>query len=573
MKLTKYAILGLAILGTSCVELDRSPMDKGTSKNWYSSPTEYELAVNHLYHYSSAQNAWQLAKEAWSDDYIYRKIAGPDIVDGTLNSETNTAGSVELMKFWENKYQAIQHANSIIASIEHGEDCGISPELLLSYEAQARFTRACHYGMLCFHFGDVPYVDRRITIDEAYKLGRTPKAEILAKVWEDFDFAIANLKEENTGKKIATKGAALAMKARIALFFGEYQMAADAAKACMALADKGIYRLHPDYLEYSHARNDKESIFTIPASSTLGIATLGDSRSYVQRLAGGFASKCPSWALFAAYECTDGKRIDQSPLFDGKNPFANRDPRCAMSIIEFGTENLGVVYDPRPTVTKVMNYNTGAMVKNTDNFPVGNANSSYSGLCWKKRVEASWATAGMTDNDNVIIRLADVMLIYAEAMNELGRADDSVLLAINKIRARAYKTDVTSTANYPAITTKDQTELRTIIRRERRVELAMEGLRYYDLIRWGIAKKALNMPNCGLKSDKTAATKVETEGHWFWEYTPTFDADEIPNFQQIIDAGWCDIHSTGNFSDRQYLWPIPATEILINPNITQNPGY
>ena len=108
----------------------------------------------------------------------------------------------------------------------------------------------------------------------------------------------------------------------------------------------------------------------------------------------------------------------------------------------------------------------------------------------------------MTDNDNIIIRLADVMLMYAEAKIELNQIDQSVLDAINKVRARAYKVDYTETTSYPAITVTDQTALRKIIRRERRVELAFEGLRYYDLIRWRIAKKALNMPNCGIPSDK-----------------------------------------------------------------------
>jgi hypothetical protein len=93
------------------------------------------------------------------------------------------------------------------------------------------------------------------------------------------------------------------------------------------------------------------------------------------------------------------------------------------------------------------------------------------------------------------------------------------------------------------------------------------------LIRWGIAKEALNMPNCGLFADKTKALAVETNGHWFWDEAPTFSENDIPNFQKLIDNGYCEVHSTGSFSDRMYLWPIPAKEMLINPNMTQNPGY
>ncbi|MEZ3520992.1 MAG: RagB/SusD family nutrient uptake outer membrane protein [Muribaculaceae bacterium] len=569
MKNIKNIILGVAAAAAlgSCVELDRYPLDQGSSETWFSNPKEYELAINDMYR----NDWWVLAKEAWSDDYIYRKVAGPDIVDGTLNSETDTDGSVKLDQFWTNQYKAIVRANVILASLHHGAEAGVRPELLESYEAQARFARGCHYATLVFHFGDVVYVENATTIEESYRLKRTPKAEIIEKVYSDLDFAAKHLEKSYAGKQIATKGAALAMKARFALWFGDYDICAAAAKECMEL---DVYRLHPDYGEYFHARNDKESIFVLPTSSALQVNTLGDSRSYVQRMAGGFASKCPSWAIFASYECVDGKTIDESPLFDGENPFANRDPRCAASIIEFGTENFGYEFNPRPSATQVMNYTTGKMQKNTDNFPIGNANSSYSGLVWKKRVEASWSTPGMTDNDNIIIRLADVMLMYAEAKIELNQIDQSVLDAINKVRARAYKVDYTETTSYPAITVTDQTALRKIIRRERRVELAFEGLRYYDLIRWRIAKKALNMPNCGIPSDKKLAKQIEDEGHWFWAVAPTFDEDGIPNFQALIDARYCEVHSKGNFSDRMYLWPIPSKEILINPNLApNNPGY
>lgn len=553
-----------AISATSCTNLDLYPLDAGSSETWFKSPAEYRMAANDMYRH----DWWPLAKEAWSDDYLYRKVAGPDIVDGTLNSETNTAGSVELELIWTNNYKAIGRANSLINNVSRGEAAGINKEELLGYEAQARFTRACHYGALVFHFGDVVYMDRELLLEECYNKTRTPKAEIIQKMYEDFDFAIANLKNPQ-GKQVFTKGAALAMKARYALYFGDYEIAAKAAKECM---DLGVYQLYPDYAELFHVRNNSELIFCLPASSTLGIGNIGDSKSYINRLNGGMASKCPSWAIFATYECTDGKTIDQSPLFDGKNPFANRDPRCAASIAEFGSNYLGFEYNPRPSATKVMDFVNNKQVTNKDNYPIGNANASYSGLLWRKRVEESWIAA-QTDNDKVIIRLADVMLMYAEAMIELNQIDDTVLSAINQVRARAYGVKEGETDKYPAITTTDQTELRKVVRRERRVELAFEGLRYYDLIRWRIAEKALNMPNCGLLSDKTKAKAIETKGYWFWSITPTFDEDGIPSFQALINAERCEVHSTGSFTPKMYLWPIPYKEIMANPNITQNEGY
>ncbi|MDE7119303.1 MAG: RagB/SusD family nutrient uptake outer membrane protein, partial [Muribaculaceae bacterium] len=104
MKFIKYSLslLALGVAMTACNDLERYPLDSGSSKDWFTTPTEYEMAVNDMYR----NDWWSLAKEAWSDDYIYRKIAGPDIVDGTLNSQTNTAGSGELETYWTNKYKS-----------------------------------------------------------------------------------------------------------------------------------------------------------------------------------------------------------------------------------------------------------------------------------------------------------------------------------------------------------------------------------------------------------------------------------------------------------------------------------
>ncbi len=567
-------ILALAFASTACIELDRYPLDQGSSETWFSTETEFDMAVNDIYR----PVWWNLGQEAWNDDYFYRKIAGQPIIDGQLNSETDIKGYLQLSEYYTNLYKAIVRANTIIANIDRGRDNGILEAKLLNYEAQARFTRAYHYGMLVFHFSDVVYVENATTIEESYTMARSPKADVIKKIYEDFDFAINNLPEKNAGLQTATRGAALALKARFALWFGDWAIASQAASECMKLADKGIYRLHPDFGEYFHARNDQESIFLTPCSDELGLyasnAPFSSASSYVTRLGGGTASKGPSWAILAAFECTDGLTIDKSPLFDSKNPFKNRDPRCAETLVEFGSTFLGCVFDPRPSATKVMNYNTGKQVKNKDSYPVTDGNASYNGIVWKKRIEEGWGSGlKKASNDNVIIRLADVYLIYAEAMIEQNKIDESVLNAINKVRARAYKCKVAETTKYPAITTTNQKELRRVVRRERRVELAFECLRYFDVIRWRIAKKAFNMPNCGILSDKDGAKKVEKDGHWFWDVPPTFDEDDIPNFQALIDKGYCDIHSKGNFSDRMYLWPIPAKELIINKNMTQNEGY
>lgn len=574
----------MAAATVSCTDLQRFPLDEGSSETWYSTETEYEMAVADMYR----PVWWDLGQEAWSDDYFYRKVAGQPIIDGQLNSKTDIKGYLKLMERYTYYYRAIVRANCIVNNYDRGLANGILKSKLDTWVAQAKFCRACHYGMLVFHWGDVVYVDNATLIEDSYHMARTPKAEVIQHIYQDFDEAAAVLPVQYSGLQQATKGAALAMKARFALWFGDYAVAAKAAKECLALADQGEYALHSDFGQLFHERNDKEFIFIIPQSISLNIhgssAPFSSVGSYTTRLAGGSASKGPSWSLLAAFECVDGKRIDQSPLFDSKNPFKNRDPRCAETLVEFGTEFLGHIFTSNPAATTVPKVGASGTEKNIDMYPIGNVNASYNGIVWRKRVEPAWGVSlAEVDQPIIIMRLADVYLMYAEAKIEMNDIDDSVLEAINKVRARAYKSQVSAGvpigtaavvgSSYPKVETTNQADLRRIVRRERHVEFAFEQLRYYDCIRWRIAKEAFNMPNCGLFADKTKAKKLGTDGNWFWAKTPKFSDNDVPNFQELIDGGFCEVHSKGSFSDRMYLWPIPAEEILINDKMTQNPGY
>ena len=221
-----------------------------------------------------------------------------------------------------------------------------------------------------------------------------------------------------------------------------------------------------------------------------------------------------------------------------------------------------------------MNYNTGKMQTNND-ARINAQYASYNGLLWKKGIDETWLENGFdVDPDKIIIRYADVLLMYAEAKIELNQIDQSVLDAINQVRARAYGVEYTNTSAYPAITTMDQKKLRTIIRRERRVEFAKEGLRYMDLIRWKIAGKALTRPNYGmLYPVDLLKEKVVNKGLWFWPSTPQIDEDCIPDFSTMEKEGLIAPMSQRLWNDRQYLWPIPTKEILINENLKQNEGY
>ena len=513
---------------------------------------------------------WPLDNEDKTDNFIYRETPS-EIIKGTFNGQSG-----DVTTLWANQYKSIARANTILANMDKAASMGISEVKLKQYEAEALFQRASCYARLVTYFGDVVYVTEVVDIEEAFKLGRTPKSEIIPKIYADYDKAIEGLPEKYTGvsSQRATKGAALALKARFALYMGDWDIVADATKKCM---DLNIYKLYPDYagLFLTSTKNAEESIFLLPRSIEYKV-TLGNwtVMNEVSRNTGGWGAFAPSWDLLAAYDCTDGLPVDESPLFDPHDPFKNRDPRCTATIVEFGTPHLGFEYNPHPDAVEVMNYNTGKMQKNND-ARVNAQFASFNGLLWKKGIDETWLENGKdVAPDKIIIRYADVLLMYAEAKIELNQIDQSVLDAINRVRARAYGVDYTNISAYPAVTTTSQQKLRTILRTERRVEFAKEGLRYMDLVRWKIAGKALTRPNYGmLYPVNLLQEKVVNKGLWFWPGIPQVDEDGIPDFSAMEKAGLIAPMSQRMWNDRQYLWPIPTKEVLINENLKQNPGY
>jgi hypothetical protein len=349
---------------------------------------------------------------------------------------------------------------------------------------------------------------------------------------------------------------------------GNYTKTAEAAKECM---DLGVYSLYEDYGELFRQKGMTcETIFALARSYELG--EYQNIKSWVPRTAGGTANAQPSWDLLAAYECTDGLTIDKSPLFNPKNPFENRDPRCTEMFVEPGTTIYGIVYNPSPTAKTVLNTNTGAYVKNKDCKSVDQY-ASYNSCCLRKGSQSTWNTTLANDNPTIIIRYADVLLMYAEAKIELNQIDQSVLDAINDVRARAYKCKRSETSKYPAITTTNQDELRTVLRRERRVELAWECLRFYDLIRWRWLDKAFSHDGYG---HLTAAglTKQEAAGNFFWPAAPPIDEYGMADFSGWYEQGLIGRYTQRVYDDRLYLWPIPYEEVDIsNGKIEQNPGW
>ncbi|MFD1768832.1 RagB/SusD family nutrient uptake outer membrane protein [Sphingobacterium suaedae] len=560
MKISRIYIAGFLLL-SSCQSLDLNPLSQGSSETWNSNEEELDMSLNDLYR----EVFWKKDADEWSDDWMFRDGLTP-ITDATINSQTEFIAT-----WWKDVYKAISRANITIDGVSRAAD-KLSESVRNRYVAEARFVRACMYSTLLSHYRNVVYTEKTLDIEEALKLGQTEPSVVLQKIYEDFDFASEHLKEAYSSSELkrATKGAALAMKARIALYMEDYETAKDAAKSCI---DLGLYKLHPDFstLFLSKTKNSEEAVFALPRSIELGVA-LGGRQVYIPRNNGGWAQANPSWDLLFAFTCSDGKPIDESDLFDPAKPFENRDPRCKATIAAFEEPHLDYIFNPHPHALKTLKISTGQQVVNNDN----RANApyaSFNGLVWKKGVDQDWLlNSWRIEADNVIIRYADVLLLYAEAKIELNEIDASVLDAINQVRARAYKTDVSS-LDYPKVVDQDQQELRKILRIERRMEFALEGLRYMDIIRWKLAEKVLNKANFGLLDPADLVSKVVTPGKWFLPEVPPIDTDGIADFSAFYNQGLIKQIAVRKFDARkQYLWPIPTTEVQIS-GLKQNPNY
>lgn len=572
MKAKTIFIALLAAL-TSCESMDLVPKSQGNTESWYTSETELGMASNDFY----ILGYWAeplSSSEQWTDNTTYRSVnrnpgSNGTVLDGTLNGQ-----QYEVYALWQQSYKLIARCNTMLENI-HKAEGNVRESVIRRYEGEARFCRACKYADLVFFYGDVPYLERTETIEEAEKQGRMPKSELIPLIYADFDSAIASLPATYGASEAihATKGAALAMKARFALYMGDYAVAEQAAKQCI---DLGIYSLEPDYAKLfkQSTKVNPEKVFVLPRS--IENEVLLDSwvvKNGLPRNAGGYGSFNPSWDLLAAYLCTDGLPIDESPLFDPRKPFKNRDPRCTMTIVEFNTEHCGYEYDPSPAAKTVMNYTTQKMQSNQDSRIV-NQYASYDGLLWKKGIDASWTENGQkVEQDYIIMRYADVLLMYAEALIEQNKNLDEAASYINQVRARAYAVDASQTDAYPAVKAESQEQMRKTVRIERRMEFAMENTRLQDLMRWKLAGKALNGYNYIMLQPTELLNNVVNKGLWFWGMTPQIDDDGLADFSALFNAGYCTTGAKRTFPDREYLWPIPTHDMELNPNLTNNPGY
>jgi len=594
----------------ACADLDLNPLSEGASENWYHDETEIEMSLNDLWR----PDFFPIDGVNWDDDMLDRNGSN----EMTLGTMTSLSSSVSTR--WTSLYKAIARATKVIQALDNGTASGMSDSKINQYRGEAYFMIGFAYCELATYWGDC-VLNNGMTLEEAYVAVRSPKSEVLAYAYECLDKAAEFLPESHVAQQRPTKGAALGFKARFALFHEDWQTAVQAAEQCMNL---GVYKLHDNYGELFKANSSPELMFYFKGDLTLkkGYGLISTVQNYIIRKHSGFSNQSPSMELLCSYTCSDGLPIDKSPLYNPKDPFANRDPRLAMTIQPFKTKysadyteyeqskidgtfpekypdyiTLGYEYNPSPYANRVYAVSSGTMVLNND-AKASNQHSAYNGLLLRKFVKDNWkdfsSNGGISDNCYPYLRYAEVMLTYVEARNELGQCTQEDLdKTINLVRERAYRG---SDMSYPRVEVSSQAALRKIIRMERRSELAFEGVRYRDLLRWRIGEKSHNKSmyylsrawsgsadwngltgsesNSDLSDDFKIILKNWDDGNFPIGGIPVIDENGLPNLSPMETAGYITTFYKMSFdANKNYLWPIPANDILVNDNLTQNTGY
>lgn len=590
------ACLMSALTFNSCVDLDLNPLSEGSSSSWYSSKEEIVMSLNDFY-----RTAFFPLDDGDLGDDISRRAVTVAWNNGSLTAENGT-----IKTRWENYYKGIARGLRIVQNLdEKGDQLGLSEAEINQYKAEAYCYVGYAYGMIAFHWGQGVLTKTGLSLDEAYQISLSPKKDLLDFAYECLDKAAAGLPTSYAGTQRFTKGTALAFKSRVALYNGDYAVATAASKACM---DLGVYKLHANYGDLFTAAFSNENIFAFRGD--VGLKQYywyaSDPNNFIPRNHGGWGTRGVSYELACAYTCTDGLPIDKSPLYNPKNLFANRDPRFAMTAIPFATKEvlesgnynpqdyafLGIEYTPNPYARTVKDFNNGGADITNNDSKAKAEHACYNGLSIKKFIDQSWKENGRNGAPTTypFIRYGEILLNYAEAAIETNTCTQEILdKTINALRDRAYAGTGIAAPHVSA--SLSQAELRTALRTERFVELALEGHRYADLIRWKLAEKVYNTPLYYLSRAWAGATWDGTYAGANDAYkklldnwdngcypiggpAPKIDENGIADLSGMVSAGYIVVAAERKFdASRDYLWPIPYSDRVINENLGQNPGW
>ena len=495
------SFFGLVIAGGCSSELlDLEPADQSSVETFWTSEDNAASALTGCYEPLLApyrgEGSWLLKLEDITPNSF-------EIDDGSGASSIARGDNNPTLPLinsrYEICYEGIGRANTFLANIDVVPMDG---SLKNRFIAEARFLRAFYYHNLVEYYGGVPLILDSPNNNTQGQLPRNTKAEVLEAIYDDLDVAARVLPTSygNPNKGRATKGAALALKARSALYNENWS---EALSAAQAVIDLNVYGLFPDYRGLFLLENERNDEVIFDVEFQFPEVT----NNYHELFQQGNVFK----DLVDAYLVTDGEPISESDLYNPDNQFANRDPRLSQTLITIGST-----------------FN-GQLVTGDELF------ADLTGYAFKKYtyflddVVRSAPQPNQSEINPILFRYAEILLTVAEAENELNGPTPRAYDAINEVRSR-------ESVNMPDVSPGlSKEEFREVVRLERRIEFAGEGLYYQDIIRWRTAEVVMNED--GLDKDGNVI--------------------ESRNFNP----------------EKDYLWPFPDRDILLNPNLEQNPGY
>jgi hypothetical protein len=537
---------GLLLVG--CKKLDRLPETEFSDADFWNTETDLVNACNRLYQQLDAN--WV---DNRGDDVMN---TSPDQISNGNRSIPNTSGD------WNDRYDEIFTANNIL---EKAGKAKVTTAIRNRYYGEARFFRAYAYANLVSKYGDVPLVLKTLAINSPeLTMGRSPREQVVKAIYDDLDSAALWLPKRTEivaaqyGR--VSKSAALALKARVALYEGtrgkfhnsgtgwqnHLQVAIAAAQLVMAEGHVLFSNYGDLFLEAGEAATNSENILVKIFGVSNTNLVLGHNNS--RDLENGRMS--PSRNLLRQYLYSDGL-----PAYNTDGTVSAK--RSAMFVTEANESSYNTVFDNRDPRVGFTFIKSGESAYQSPWVPKTSLGSRTAFAPKKGFSKIDQTISGASTLDRILIRYAEVLLTYAEAKFELnGTISDADLnLTVNALRTRAGFTPKLTNA----FVTANGLSMQEEIRRERTVELAMEGFRYNDLIRWKTAETVLPKEILGGKF--ITAEWVGTNAN-----SLNLNADKI----LVVEPA-----TTRSFiANRDYLYPVPLNEITLSEgNVKQNPNW
>jgi hypothetical protein len=557
---TSFIVL-LVVAMASCKKIDLAPRDKYTDANFWQVDDNAFNALATCY--NQQISGGQPGSSSPSQAYFYNEALSDnafcplDVNVGTptqisSGNDANFNAGINRVKYeWGSYYTNIRSCNLFLENVDRNTSLGAA--LITRMKGEARYLRAQALFRLTNFFGDVPLVTHVLTVDEAKAIKRTPKADVVTYILKELDSVAAVLPTRDaqlvSDRGRITRGAALAMKARVLLYNGRW---AECSAVCEDLMNNqgtnGTYSLVPKYPDIFSATNKYNSEVMADLEYQQPDRTWGDWSDFGPFYTGPKATAStnsnlvPTQDLAESFLTLDGKGIFEtgSGYDENNNPYANRDPRLGYTLVYDKYQwlnNLGA--------TQTIYIKPGTAPDATNAKNEAGPGGTTSGYYWRKYYDPTAPTGTFNSGENLILmRWADVLLMEAESKAELGQMTAAVWDAtIRPLRVRAGFTNALA-LTYPGNTTMTMIDQ---VRNERRCELALESLRYDDIKRWKIAQVVLNHP-----------TGNEVRGAKYAANNTAYIKLVVRLFNPA----------------KHYLWPIPTESIQTDPALLpQNPGW